>query len=256
MAENQNFSEPIHILMDAVKKDILSKKANKGANSHNRDIINLLFNLLDYQITLMNQILMFNKTNKDGESDNKKNIEYLIRINKDILVSMINKFLSSIKSIFKNSLDKEGSIYNINKRTQSNSKFGKILNIQTSTNEKNKNFMLNNSFAQYNSPIKKNMEKEFNTTITMTQQSSTKKILSFFDQDKNSYKFLKNKNIKYSKKNKINKNIFDKLYSNKDERCDHEEKKKHKMLVYQSYSNSMKNLFVNLNDNYIKQLKK
>ena len=146
--------------------------------------------------------------------------------------------------------------YNINKRTQSNSKFGKILNIQTSTNEKNKNFMLNNSFAQYNSPIKKNMEKEFNTTITMTQQSSTKKILSFFDQDKNSYKFLKNKNIKYSKKNKINKNIFDKLYSNKDERCDHEEKKKHKMLVYQSYSNSMKNLFVNLNDNYIKQLKK
>ena len=255
MEEIHNFLEPIQILMENVKNDILSKSDNIEDKLRNKSILNALFNLMDYQMILMNQIFLFSQNNQNN-NDNRNNLDNLLRINKDILVSMINKFLSSINSIFKNSLDKEGSIYNINKRTQSNSKFGKILNIQTSTNEKNKNFMLNNSFAQYNSPIKKNMEKEFNTTITMTQQSSTKKILSFFYQDKNSYKFLKNKNIKYSKKNKINKNIFDKLYSNKDERCDHEEKKKHKMLVYQSYSNSMKNLFVNLNDNYIKQLKK
>ena len=58
----------------------INKLINNGRNSKLFSIINLLFNLLDYQITLMNQILMFNKTNKDNIIDNQKNIDYLIQI--------------------------------------------------------------------------------------------------------------------------------------------------------------------------------
>ena len=254
MAENQNISEPIHILMDAVKKDILSKKANKGANSHNRDIINLLFNLLDYQITLMNQILMFNKTNKDGESDNKKNIEYLIRINKDILVSMINKFVFNINSLFNRVCESESKKQILNNRSKIPFDHGKIMT-QYSANDSNKNnFLTVDSFTKYNSPIKKNMEKEFNSAISFTQQSSAKKIISLMDPDKNSYKFLKNKNIMYTMKNRPSNDVYDKLYYNKDQRCNHEEKKKNKIMQYQAISKSMKDIFVDLNEDNSKKM--
>ena len=172
---------------------------------------------------------------------------------------MINKFLSSINKVFNKEKDIDNSIYSINKRIQTTSKKAKIpklLSIQTTTNEKPKNFLLTNSYANYNSPIKKNMEKEFNSNITFTQQSSAKKMLTaFFEPDKNSYKFIKNRNIMYSIKNKKNYDIFDKLH-NDDSKCDHEEKKRHKMLMYQAYSRSMKDLFVDLNDKYKNLLKK
>ena len=123
MEEIHNFLEPIQILMENVKNDILSKSDNIEDKMRNKSILNALFNLMDYQMILMNQIFLFSQNNQNN-NDNRNNLDNLLRINKDILVSMINKFLSSINSIFKNSLDKEGSIYNINKRTQSNSKFG------------------------------------------------------------------------------------------------------------------------------------
>ena len=245
MEDNYNFMEPIQTLMDNVKKDIFLKTSNKENKANNKEIINSLFKLLDYQITLINQILLFNQNNQDL-NNNKNNIDNLIKINKDILVSMINKFLSRK--------------YNINKRIQTTikkSKLPKLLSIQNSTNEKNKNYLLTNSYAHYHSPIKKNMEKDFNSTVTLTQQSSAKKILTaFFDPEKNSYKFIKNKNIMYSNiKSKKNYDIFDKLH-NDDSRCDHEEKKRHKILMYQAYSKSMKDLFVDLNNNYKNLLKK
>ena len=254
MEEIHNFSEPIHILMDAVKKDILSKKANKGANSHNKDIINLLFNLLDYQITLMNQILMFNKTNKDNIIDNQKNIDYLIRINKDILVSMINKFVININALFNRISESESKKQILNNRAKNPFDHGKILT-QNSTIDNNKNnFLTVDSFTKYNSPIKKNMEKEFNSAISLTQQSSAKKILSFIDPDKNSYKFLRNKNLMFSIKNKPNNDVYDKLYYNKDQRCNHEEKRRNKIMQYQAYSKSMKDIFVDLNDDNSKKI--
>jgi hypothetical protein len=244
--------------MDNVKKDIFLKTANKENKSNNKEIINSLFKLLDYQITLINQILLFNQNSQDLNA-NKNNIDNLIKINKDILVSMINKFLSSIIKVFNKEKEIDTSIYNINKRIQTTSKKAKIpklLSIQTTTNEKPKNFLLTNSYANYHSPIKKNMEKEFNSNITFTQQSSAKKMLTaFFEPDKNSYKYLKNRNIMYSIKNKKNYDIFDKLH-NDDSKCDHEEKKRHKMLMYQAYSRSMKDLFVDLNDKYKNLLKK
>ena len=63
-------------------------------------------------------------------------------------------------------------------------------------------------------------------------------------------------NKQSSKVQKIRKNdIFDKLH-NDDSRCDHEEKKRHKILMYQAYSKSMKDLFVDLNEKYKNLLKK
>ena len=258
MEEDFNIMEPIQTLMDNVKKDIFLKTANKENKSNNKEIINSLFKLLDYQITLINQILLFNQNSQDLNA-NKNNIDNLIKINKDILVSMINKFLSSINKVFNKEKDIDNSIYSINKRIQTTSKKAKIpklLSIQTTTNEKPKNFLLTNSYANYHSPIKKNMEKEFNSNITFTQQSSAKKMLTaFFEPDKNSYKFIKNRNIMYSIKNKKNYDIFEKLH-NDDSKCDHEEKKRHKMLMYQAYSRSMKDLFVDLNEKYKNLLKK
>ena len=251
MEDAYNFIEPIQELMNKVKKDTLSKKLNKGSYSHNREILNALFNLLDYQITLMNQIVVFNLNNKDN-LDSKKSLDYLIRINKDILVSMINKFVLNINSVFNKDKIFENKNQYLNNSTKSN--YGKITNIQNSYNDSiNKNnFLTNESFIKFNSPIKKNIEKEFNSTMTLTQQSSAKKILSFLDQEKNSYKFLKNKNNLYNLKHKINNDIFDKLYHNSS-KCDHEEKKRNKISQYQSLSNSMKDLLVDLNKENVKK---
>ena len=47
-------------------------------------------------------------------------------------------------------------------------------------------------------------------------------------------------------KHKINNDIFDKLYHNSS-KCDHEEKKRNKISQYQSLSNRMKDLLVDLN---------
>ena len=261
MEDNYNFMEPIQTLMDNVKKDIFLKTANKENKANNKEIINSLFKLLDYQITLINQILLFNQNSQDM-SENKNNIDNLIKINKDILVSMVSKFLSNINKVFNKDKERE-SAYNINKRIQTTTKktkMPKLLSIQnsiqSSTNEKNKNYLLTNSYANYHSPIKKNMEKEFNTTVTLTQQSPAKKMLTaFFEPEKNSYKFIKNRNIMFSIKNKKNYDIFEKLY-NDDSKCDHDEKRKHKMLMYQAYSKSMKDLFVDLNEKYKNLLKK
>ena len=251
MEEINNISEPIQILMDSVKKDIFSKTANKRNKTHNKEIINSLFNLLDYQITLMNQILVFNINNKD-RNDNKKNIDYLIKINKDILVSMINKFVTNINSIFNKEMASENKKQYINNRSKNPFEHGK-LNIQNSTTDNyNNNYFFNNSYAQFNSPIKKNMEKEFNSAVTLTQQSSAQKIMLPLDQEKNSYRFIQNKNILYSMKKKPHKDVYEKLYHNT--KCDHEEKKKNKFLQYQAYSKSMKDLFVDLNDDNMKKI--
>ena len=207
----------------------------------------------------MNQILLFNKTNKDNNKDNKKNIEYLIRINRDILVSMINKFITNINSIFNKVIKEENKKQILNNRSKNPFDNGKITNYQYSANNSSKNNLLTgDSIPKYYSPIKKNMEKEFNSTISLTQQSSAKKFFSFIDNDKNSYKFLKNKNIVYNLKNKPNNDVYDKLYYHKDSRCDHEEKRKNKLLQYQAYySKSMKDLFVDLNNgNVIKTFNK
>ena len=253
MEDNNNLSDIIQLLMDNVKKDALEKiENNKSDIIQNKDIINSLFNLLDYQKTLINQIFLFSEKNKDIN-----NIENLVSINKDILVSMIYKFFVDLNDIINKSRNNGKIRYNIMNKNQNFFKKGKIINLLYSTNN-NSNILLSNSFSQYDSPIKKNIEKEFNTNSNSTgsfiQNTPIQNIELNFDSDKNSYKFLKNRDIKYNKKNKNNKNIYDRLYNYKDIRCDHEGKRKNKALLYQSYSKSMKDIFVDLNHDYIKNL--
>ena len=83
MEVTSNFSDLIQLLMSKVKKDIISKNAYQGNLVHNKEIINSLFNLLDYQMTLVNQILLFNK-NKNNKDNYNNMIEHLINVNKDI----------------------------------------------------------------------------------------------------------------------------------------------------------------------------
>ena len=253
MEDNNNLSDIIQLLMDNVKKDALKKiENNKSDIIQNKDIINSLFNLLDYQKTLINQIFLFSEKNKDIND-----IENLVSINKDILVSMIYKFFVNLNNIINKSRNNGKIRYNIMNKNQNFFKKGKIINLLYSTNN-NSNILLSNSFSQYDSPIKKNIEKEFNTNSNSTgsfiQNTPIQNIELNFDSDKNSYKFLKNRDIKYNKKNKNNKNIYDRLYHYKDIRCDHEGKRKNKALLYQSYSKSMKDIFVDLNHDYIKNL--
>ena len=255
MEESINFSEPIQALMDNVKKDILAKNIYQGNAIYNKEIINSLFNLLDYQLTLVNQILQFNKNNNDDNYNNM--VDQLININKDILVSMIIKFLNNLNSIYNKVKINGKNKCNIINKTQNFFKRGKIINLLYS-NSNNNSLLVSNSFApSCQSPIKKNMEKEFtNSTISFIQQSPIKNIEPIFEkkeekeQDKNSYKFIRHKNLIYSMKNKNKnsnkKNVYDKLFY--DKKCDHEEKKKNKILLHQSYSKSVKDIFVDLNN--------
>ena len=255
MEEKNNLSDIIQLLMDNVKKESLAKiEKNKGEIIQNKDIINSLFNLLDYQKTLINQIFLFSEKNKDSDNNN---IEYLISINKDILVSMITKFLINLNTIFNKAKNNGNEKYNLMNKNQNFFKRGKIINFLYSTNN-NSNILFSNSFTQYGSPIKKNIEKEFNTnsnsTASFAQNTPNKKIEPIFESDRNSYKYLKKRDMNYNKKNRNNKNLYDRLYNHKEYRCDHDGKRKAKALLYQSYSKSMKDIFIDLNHDYIKNL--
>ena len=255
MEEKNNLADIIQLLMDNVKKESLAKiEKNKGEIIQNKDIINSLFNLLDYQKTLINQIFLFSEKNKDSDNNN---IEYLISINKDILVSMITKFLINLNTIFNKAKNNGNVKYNIMNKNQNFFKRGKIINFLYSTNN-NSNILFSNSFTQYGSPIKKNIEKEFNinsnSTASFVQNTPNRKIEPIFESDRNSYKYLKNRDMEYNKKNRNNKNIYDRLYNHKEYRCDHDGKRKAKALLYQSYSKSMKDIFIDLNHDYIKNL--
>ena len=255
MEEKNNLADIIQLLMDNVKKESLAKiEKNKGEIIQNKDIINSLFNLLDYQKTLINQIFLFSEKNKDSDNNN---LEYLLSINKDILVSMISKFLINLNTIFNKAKNNGNVKYNIMNKNQNFFKRGKIINFLYSTNN-NSNILFSNSFTQYGSPIKKNIEKEFNTnsnsTASFVQNTPNRKIEPIFESDRNSYKYLKNRDMEYNKKNRNNKNIYDRLYNHKEYRCDHDGKRKAKALLYQSYSKSMKDIFIDLNHDYIKNL--
>ena len=251
MEENNeiNFSELIQIFMEKVKKEILTKTINQGNIINNKEIIDSLFNLLDYQVTLVHQIFLFRENNK--ENNDKNSLDNLININKDILVSMVYKFLTNLNSVINKGKNigknKHNNIMNKNKNLF---KRGKIINLLYSSGNNN-NILVSNSFIQNGSPIKKNIEKEFNSTISLTQSTPFKKIDHIFESEKNSYKFLKNKNMIYNMKNKNKnyKNIWNKLH-NDNSKCDHDEKRKSKALLYQSYCKSSKDIFVDLNSNY------
>ena len=92
MEEKNNFFDLVQVFMEKVRKEFQGKKGNEDNLVYNKEIVDSLFNLLNYQITLINQIFLFNENNKVG-NDNFT-LDNLMNINKDILVTMIQKFFS------------------------------------------------------------------------------------------------------------------------------------------------------------------
>ena len=298
MAEFVNYYEPLQTFMDKVKKDVVIKANNSYNLRYSREILNPLFNLLDYQITLINQIVIFiqsieqiNDSNNKKKNFQQKNVANLIDINKDILVSMITKFLTKINSLvnqsYNNNKSKYNNKYKYNIKSDSvplfnSGKYGKDNSLYSNNSKKNIN---NNSIYPYderffniNYIMKKNKEKNNNNSSRkkLIRSSSMKDNLSNINYNKNSNKSFKNRNknndfnfhfIRPNNKNKDkttkNKRVRDDLdYKNlmaeiKD-RAKYETKStdkiRQKTIPNRSYSNSTKDIFIDLNDDALKTL--
>ena len=298
MAEFVNYYEPLQTFMDKVKKDVVLKANNSYNLRYSREILNPLFNLLDYQITLINQIVIFiqsieqiNDSNNKKKNFQQKNVANLIDINKDILVSMITKFLTKINSLvnqsYNNNKSKYNNKYKYNIKSDSvplfnSGKYGKDNSLYSNNSKKNIN---NNSIYPYderffniNYIMKKNKEKNKNNSSRkkLIRSSSMKDNLSNINYIKNSNKSFKNRNknndfnfhfIRPINKNKDkttkNKRVRDDLdYKNlmaeiKD-RAKYETKStdkiRQKTIPNRSYSNSTKDIFIDLNDDALKTL--
>jgi len=148
MEENNesNFSELIQNFLENVKKEILTKTKNQGNIINNKEIIDSLFNLLNYQITLVHQIFLFRENNKENNDNNS--LLNLININRDILVSMVYKFLSNLNSVINKGKNNGKKNYNntIMNKNKKLFKPGKIINLLYSSGNNN-NILVSNSFC-------------------------------------------------------------------------------------------------------------
>ena len=297
MAELVNNYEVLQTFMDKVKKEVVLKANNSYNLRYSREILNPLFNLLDYQITLINQIVLFIQSMEQiNDINNKKNFQQknvanLIDINKDILVSMITKFLTKINSLVNQSYNNNKSKYNNKYKYNIKSdsvplfNYGKYPkdNILYSNNSKkninnNSIYPYDERFFNINYILKKNKEKNKNNSSRkkLIRSSSMKDNLSNINYIKNSNKSFKNRNkakdfyfnyiLPINKSKDIttkNKRVRDDLdYKNLmaeiKERAKNETKStdkiRQKTIPNRSYSNSTKDIFINLNDDALKTL--
>jgi len=314
MSEFVNYYEPIQIFMDKVKKDILSKTNNLYNLKHSRELLNQLFNLLDYQITLINQIVLFIQSNMEQNDDinnngvinanylksctdynnnknnsKQKNINHLIDINKDILGSMIIKFLTKINSMIiknyniNNSKYNKKYKYNIKSENKPLFSYGKYGNDNTLYSNKSKKYINKNPlypyderFSKVNYIKKKNEEKNDKNSSKkkLVHSSSMENNLSNINYYINSDKSFKNRNrnndfsfiFPFNKtkdttsKNKNVKDDFD--YTNLIEEINDDikneiknnDKSRQKTIPIKSYSNSAKDIFIDLNNDALKTL--
>ena len=275
------YYQTIQNFMDNVKKDIFCKTNNLYNLRHSRDILNSLFNLFDYQITLMNQIVLFIKNNNQNynyyvkscsnindynkNSFQKENINHLININKDIMVSMIIKFLAKINSmlnLYKNKINKNNS----NKlKIESKPKLYGISLISEKlldSSYSNKNFVLKNSVFY---------EKKANN-LKCNSSTYNKKVKDLNSSVSKTSRFNNNNDLfDYNCYNKNNKTFSKKKYNNLDKRIDKHKKgfkcqnlktviniddnlKKKKRFLYKSNSTKNKNIIIDLNDTSLKNL--
>ena len=293
-----SYYKTMQIFIDDVKKDIIIKTNNLYNLKHSRDILNSLFNLFDYQITLMNQIILYSKSiNKNNnkkfnftsskKNDNNNNsydlsqnnnINHLININKDIMVSMIMKFLSKINSIlnrYQNKINEKNNNL-LNNGTEPLFNRGKIINLLYSNN--NNNYLVSNSSRKLEN---KNNNIAINKPSTNTNTNNGKNInssecssyrvppnykyTSQFNYEKDTDKTLKNSNNinKYINKKNNNK---DKIKNNNNKIRDDfsykglitdikiGDKMNKKKNLHKSYSNYNKDIYIDLNDKAIKNL--
>jgi len=291
MAKFLNYYEPIQIFMDNVKKEIISKTNNLYNLKNLREIFNSLFNLFDYEITLINQIIIFTQSNEQNNNyynyiniksnvnynynnynktnSQKNNLNHLININKDIMVSMIIKFLFKINSILnrnnKKSKDKNKYTY-LRNDSQPLFNQGKIINLLYSNN--NKNFLLsksNNSNGnkldntKHKSSIRNNLHKDFDSFFSNknNRTSSTKNNLSNIKKEKKSNKLIQDKENK-SKINKNNEKIKEDNKSNNEIKykgliTDVKVRNKIKKKGLNK-SNSVKDIYIDFNNENLKSL--
>ena len=314
MSEFVNYYEPIQIFMDKVKKDILSKTNNLYNLKHSRELLNPLFNLLDYQITLINQIVLFIQSNMEQNDDinnngvinanylksctdynnnksnsKQKNINHLIDINKDILGSMIIKFLTKINSMviknynINNSKYNKKYKYNIKSENKPMFNYGNYGKDNTLYSNKSKKYINNNPLYPYDERfskdnyIKKKIEEKNNKNSSkkkLIHSSSMENNFSNINYNINSDKSFKNRNryndfsfiFPFNKtkditsKNKIVKDDFDytNLIAEINEDIKNEiknnDKSRQKTIPIKSYSNSAKNIFIDLNNDALKTL--
>lgn len=299
MAEFFNYYEPLQAFMDKVKKDVVLKANNSYNLRYSREILNPLFNLLDYQITLINQIVLFIQSMEqinDGNNKNnvqQKNVSHLIDINKDILISMIIKFLTKINSLINQSYNNNNSKYNNKYKYKFNiksdsvplfnyGKYGKENALYSNNSKKNINnssiYPYDERFFNINYIMKKNKEKNKSnySSKKLIRSSSMKSNLSNLKYNINSNKSFKNRN----KHNDFNFNFFGPISKNKDiaiknkrarddldyknlmaeikDRAKNESKStdkiRQKTIPNRSYSNSTKDIFIDLNDDALKTL--
>lgn len=262
--------------MDDVKKEIISKTNNLYNLKHSRDILNSLFNLFDYQISLINQIILFNQSinqknnNFDYISPNKdynyrfnkritetNNLNHLINLNKDIMVSMIMKFLSKINiliSKYKNKLnDTQKYLRN---------DFESLFN--------SKNFLMNNTYNidetkyKYKTP-KKNIDL-ISSKAKLKKVNSAKIInLDSNNTDNLNNNFINNTIPSYNKTrinnlNKVNNNNkitkigkFKKDINNKYNKSNKNERKKN-LSLNEPYFINKNDFYIDLNNNNMKTL--
>ena len=270
MDELLYYYQTIQSFMDNVKKEILSKANNLYNLRNSRDILNSLFELFNYQITLMNQIILFIKNinqnsninnyikahkNSNNNSLQNNNINYLININKDIMVSMIFKFLSKINlmlNIYKNRLNNKKNT-KLNNESIIVINHGKIRNqLYPDNNKNNKNILLTNSNSFNNNinlksyPISKR-SKDLNASVSKTHRIYNDDFLNINNKNIKimNNKFNKNKEIENNKKELKYKNLLTDIKNIDNQK---------KPVLHKSNSTNNKNIFIDLNDNAIKKL--
>ena len=317
MTEFCNYYEPIQLFMDNVKKDLISKTNNFYNLKNLREILNSLFNLFDYEITLINQIVLFTQNtlqNNSNGSNSKttykisnnvnfcnnynynyynkaktqKNIlNHLININKDIMVSMTIKFLTKINSLFNINNDKNKNKYTYNNLNK-NSSHGKMINLLNSNS--NNNLLFSNSLNSIHTILKnnnnntntiksnshksnKNKNKPYNidysidsprsknNRTTSTNNISNNYLKKYEDNStilrtKGSYYLnninKNNKNVKKNKKNNYEYK-YKKVVTDVKSR-DNNKKKEKEFHKSNSYDNSNKNIFIDINNDKLKSL--
>jgi len=270
MDELLYYYQTIQSFMDNVKKEILSKANNLYNLRNSRDILNSLFELFNYQITLMNQIILFIKNinqnsninnyikahkNSNNNSLQSNNINYLININKDIMVTMIFKFLSKINlmlNIYKNRLNNKKNT-KLNNESIIVINHGKIRNqLYPENNKNNKNILLTNSNSFNNNinlksyPISKK-SKDLNASVSKTHRIYNDDFLNINNKNIKimNNKFNKNKEIENNKKELKYKNLLTDIKNIDNQK---------KPVLHKSNSTNNKNIFIDLNDNAIKKL--
>ena len=273
------YYQTIQNFMDNVKKEIFAKTNNLYNLRNTRDILNSLFNLFDYQITLINQIVLsiknksqynnyYVKSNSNHNDYNmnsfqKENINHLININKDIMVSMIIKFLSKINSmlnIYKNKINKNSS--NKLKNDSTPILYGNInLNKEKQSDSyKNQNILLNNSYGSYEKKANdlKYISSTYNKKNKGLNSSMSKSNRIYKNNNLLDYNCYNKNNKSFNVKNKINKidkNEKELKYKNLNTGSNIDDNlKKKKRLLFKSNSTNNKNIIIDLNDNSLKNL--